>query len=1557
MTGATGVLTGVTGVSATVSDAGNALWQISKPSNNRSEGNTLSASGVSATVSGVSDTVSDAGNALGASGGSAIGGPGISATVTGVLAGVTGVLTGATGVLTGATGVSATVSDAGNAVWQISKPSNNRSEGNTLSASGVSVTISGVSATVSDAGNALGASVGSALGGTGRNKQIKERRAKIIFQSKNRIKFYQLNCRKSSAPSRELMAEITKTAKYIGFITEPCLVKGNSLSNYNDKDRVVCLQKRNLFYSNKGGSPRAAIIADTTQDVVLDPEYSSSDLVVCKWQTSLLLKGAPSQDGSQLMAENSVSSTNSTPSSTPTVEVSTNNDTAEDITTMGIDSAMKEIYLCSLYWDINKTLPKKIAKLLEYVTENDIPIILTGDTNAHSFLWHSRNENARGKILQELLLKHNMDVLNNNGKPTFESPNGSSVIDISVVSDNIKHFFRNWINSDKHYGSDHHLLTFEGRFRKEGTPQRRNLRKANWTAFRQGMEEALSAIVIPEWWNKKEIDRMATTFHKAVEEATAMAAPLVRPNHRFKLTCWSEAVAEARRNRNRLHKRFLKERTKTNRKVRDKANKEVKKELRRASRKHWQETTSDIKDPAGMAKLVRGMRNGEYVPPTLLKKDNVYTKTREETINLLLDTHFDGSQEVSDTAVAPTPDPLADRLVAVTIPFHCTPTRVANAIKSFDDFKASGPDGIKPIVLKNLPYVAIDLLSWIFAACMKIGYVPERWRNARTVFIPKADKGDYTLPRSYRPITLTSFCFKTLERLQLWRLETNAFVQKPMHKEQYAFRKGHSTEGALTKTVGYIESALAKGNAAIALFLDIEGAFDNISTSAALAAMKRHRIPEDIIKWYGFYLDNRYSTVTLSGTGKTRRLVKGTPQGGVLSPILWNLAFDSLLDLFTGDPQIETRGYADDACLVIANQDPRYMEERIQRSLHRANSWAKRCGLKLSVKKTVAMVFCRSNKISLDGLKGLYLGNHKVEYVESTKYLGVTLDTRLDWRCHLQTKTKTAIQLFFMLKKALGTYWGPKPNLIKWIYTGMVRPAISYGCLVWGRAAKLKGWHKKFRKINSLILRMMAPQRRATPIASMELMTYTEPIDIFLKKEMIMAYYRNKHLLVGEDERIRPKRGHIEYIEKLIGEYKVPEDTVWDRTMTVLTLRNQFKIDTNSFEKGEPVRNAKDMFTCYTDGSKYQNQIGAGVVIYQHTPEDEKPTLLYEECFSLRQHNTVYQAELAAVKETAQVLLDISREEALPPQIYIMSDCRSVLETLQGTQTRSLQVKSCINTLNLLCRKTQVTLRWIKAHVGHVGNEKADELAKQGAISASVAEDRSATPLPNVPAPLSYLKNIVRKGAEEEWHQRFVNETYPNGNVKHRQTKHFWVKPDRDKSKALLKLGREELGYVFQFITGHTRFQRHEAIIARAAGDYSVKATCTICLSGEETPIHLIHECGPVHRMSRELFEEVDGNFMNIDYTLKWSVRKLMDFIRLPKINSLFTGEEVRDDEPPDPGGTLTQMSDSPTNESISNPDDPTSDAQSGEEETEEAGGWERFDILTGRLDLPSWER
>ena len=87
------------------------------------------------------------------------------------------------------------------------------------------------------------------------------------------------------------------------------------------------------------------------------------------------------------------------------------------------------------------------------------------------------------------------------------------------------------------------------------------------------------------------------------------------------------------------------------------------------------------------------------------------------------------------------------------------------AITTFSPFKAPGPDGIYPALLQWGLDDLIPHLERMFRSSLALRHIPKVWREVKVVFIPKPGKADYSLPKAYRPISLTSFVLKTMERL------------------------------------------------------------------------------------------------------------------------------------------------------------------------------------------------------------------------------------------------------------------------------------------------------------------------------------------------------------------------------------------------------------------------------------------------------------------------------------------------------------------------------------------------------------------------------------------------------------------------------------------------------------------------------------------------------------------------------------------------------------------------------------------------------------------------
>ena len=117
------------------------------------------------------------------------------------------------------------------------------------------------------------------------------------------------------------------------------------------------------------------------------------------------------------------------------------------------------------------------------------------------------------------------------------------------------------------------------------------------------------------------------------------------------------------------------------------------------------------------------------------------------------------------------------------------------------------------------------------------------------------------------------------------------------------------------------------------------GAFNNLATNTIQKVLVDNKYPPVMIKWYMNFLKNRTSIAEVLGIIKTIRPVCGTPQGGVLSSIIWNLAFNPLLKLLNEKSPCSPVGFADDGALCFRGIDPNTMVDNAQYKLNKTMEW------------------------------------------------------------------------------------------------------------------------------------------------------------------------------------------------------------------------------------------------------------------------------------------------------------------------------------------------------------------------------------------------------------------------------------------------------------------------------------------------------------------------------------------------------------------------------------------------------------------------------------------
>ena len=94
---------------------------------------------------------------------------------------------------------------------------------------------------------------------------------------------------------------------------------------------------------------------------------------------------------------------------------------------------------------------------------------------------------------------------------------------------------------------------------------------------------------------------------------------------------------------------------------------------------------------------------------------------------------------------------------------HFRQREVRRELRNLNPSKATGPDGIPAIVLKECADDLARPLSMLFSPCLRIAYQPASWKTANVVAIFK--KNSKSLPNNYRPVSLLPVISKIMERI------------------------------------------------------------------------------------------------------------------------------------------------------------------------------------------------------------------------------------------------------------------------------------------------------------------------------------------------------------------------------------------------------------------------------------------------------------------------------------------------------------------------------------------------------------------------------------------------------------------------------------------------------------------------------------------------------------------------------------------------------------------------------------------------------------------------
>ena len=1115
-----------------------------------------------------------------------------------------------------------------------------------------------------------------------------------------------------------------------------------------------------------------------------------------------------------------------------------------DTTTIILEENDNDKYLIvSGYMDITNpsVIPTTLDKIRIYSTKNRIPVLAGLDTNAHSTLWGCDSNNSRGDILEEWLFQGNFAVINKGNEKTFVTKNGSSIIDVTICTYELINKVSNWFVDTNFQFSDHRRIEFTLDFDFTIEVWSRCLRKGNWKKFQALLRQSLPRLQPPVNWTRDFLDEMVINLNLKIRQALDIACPLRKVNIKGPSNSWwSNDLEILQRTVRKRHRDWCRNRTEQNYAIFKRHRNEYIKAVKTAKKESWEKFCSSIVDVKSLSKLIKSMTNPKMGEIGMLKNSKGSTTNGAEVLKELMDCHFPNSLDTIPLGLN------SDKRNKVSMSNNfikeakylsfITKEKVKAAFKSFGSYKAAGPDGWKPIILQNLDDTIIEHIVSIYKASLALGYNPKAWCKSKVIFIPKGGK-TYETAKSFRPISLTDFLFKGLERLVQWELNESFKIPNKLHNLQYAFAKDKSTDGAISKVVDKIEAGLLRNQFCLGIFCDISGAFDSIKIPSIIEGMKQKGVPPFLTNWFECCLENRQASATINNDSITRFLTQGVAQGGVGSPLAWNIGIDDILHKLN-KPPFTLVGFADDLCLLVSGSDPNTLVELCQPVIDKITKLGSEKGLSFNEKKTQVVLFTlRKSKAT----KKVKVNNAPIEFSKEAKYLGMILDEKLSFSSHINQKVMKCKQHLFAIRNMVGQKWGTNAHLMRWAYTGIIRPKLTYGCHVWSHKIT-KTLEQKLARLNRLCCLNLAPVKRSTPTAGLEMIYNLLPLDLYVKRTASITFNRIRKQVNPVWDGIGTKTGklgHLKGCEKdlsLLGLLDIPTDKI----TAIHSWTKHFEILDFEMYKNDSSEKISNMIYCYTDGSKVGEKSGFGFNIRR---ENKSRTDHWE---YLGKWATVFQAEVTAITRVSQSL-----KKQYSSNIIIRSDSQAALLAIKSNQVESVVVKDCIVSLNNLAMQgNKIKLQWIKAHVGHLGNEAADKNAKRG------AEEASSGPEPFLPVPQCHLKKILKSNFDALWQERWKKDPKFC-----EQTKLWYKKPSKIFLPFLKKESRIDVGKIVQFITGHCNLRKHQFRIGN-----QTNPNCSLCnTTSWETPWHLVTECQRLKSIREKYFHGL------ILHTFAWS--------------------------------------------------------------------------------------